>query len=590
MLAAQYGADNAVKELLRSGANPDTLNRTLGFPALCLAVYSKCSSTISLLAPMTNTGVKEVLKMMAMEKVEVNESMRGFITRAVTDEDRLTLIDGLTEASNLGHTTLVNLLCQGRDLPESRTHELLRLAVKSDNRETCAAILTLFKGSPPPDVIAIAEQRGIREVIQLFVPEGQQGENMEAKKIKLRQDILNKKVGPNQLVPKSAEFKYNHEIRRVAPLLESGCEVSYSTLLKAFHIPEAHPDDECPSECDQTESCEKMREIFALVKMIVSAMGKINPLFVLGKGRHPSIVGSLKEGTRCFFLDEMDVHVSLNKRLRKFCYFDAAEQKLKVNKENASEDIRKYVKEDVFDCKAFFDDFVDALVKAIQMVDLANGFYINDKYHKFTMIPLSMEYVPCLRCMDMSVYATPQAKRCRHNAECIAHHEQGMQECEDGCKGTCEYFSHKKTCDCQEFTSPNVTITKIGAALHVQFPDGTTVDCDLNVPTIPTHTPYHGKLHEVKIFLSGEKPVGWLEEYSKLEDLAIANRSSYSIDTESWQVKMRKISRDIVLPRQVGATLCVRFTYNLIFPRAFSSSTRRPCATGKETFMCYQKC
>ena len=109
-----------------------------------------------------------------------------------------------------------------------------------------------------------------------------------------------------------------------------------------------------------------------------------------------------------------------------------------------------------------------------------------------------------------------------------------------------------KTCKCQEFTSPCVSITKIGAAIHVGFPDGTFVDCDLNVPTIPTSTPYRGQVVEVKKYLKRVRPVGWLEEFSKLEDLGGAGASPHLIGADSWQVKMRRINRDTVLPRQVN--------------------------------------
>merc|ERR1719264_268670 len=46
------------------------------------------------------------------------------------------------------------------------------------------------------------------------------------------------------------------------------------------------------------------------------------------------------------------------------------------------------------------------------------------------------------------------------------------------------------------------------------------------------------------------QPVGWIEEKSKLEDMTSAGNSSHLIGAESWQVKMRMINRDTVLPRQ----------------------------------------
>ena len=78
------------------------------------------------------------------------------------------------------------------------------------------------------------------------------------------------------------------------------------------------------------------------------------------------------------------------------------------------------------------------------------------------------------------------------------------------------------------------------------------VDCDLNVPTIPTSTPYDGGIGEVARYLETHRPVGWLEEKGKLEDMRAAGGSYHMIGQDSWQVKLRKINRDTVLPRQVG--------------------------------------
>ena len=77
------------------------------------------------------------------------------------------------------------------------------------------------------------------------------------------------------------------------------------------------------------------------------------------------------------------------------------------------------------------------------------------------------------------------------------------------------------------------------------------VDCDLNVPTIPTSTPYDGGIGEVERYLVKHRPVGWLEEMGKLEGMTAAG-GSYMIGQDSWQVKLRQINRDTVLPRQVG--------------------------------------
>ena len=46
------------------------------------------------------------------------------------------------------------------------------------------------------------------------------------------------------------------------------------------------------------------------------------------------------------------------------------------------------------------------------------------------------------------------------------------------------------------------------------------------------------------------KPVGWLNEYSKLEDMNAASSSPRLLMSNNWPVKFRLINRDTVLPGQ----------------------------------------
>ena len=172
-----------------------------------------------------------------------------------------------------------------------------------------------------------------------------------------------------------------------------------------------------------------------------------------------------------------------------------------------------------------------------------------------SMEPPTTSYEPCLRCMLTTETGRPQARRCRHRPDCEPHRD-GVAECLNGCR--CESFSHERPCNCQEYTSPSLTITKIGVALHVKFlcRDGsyTFIDCDINIPTIPTCTRYDGDIAKVQNYLLRVQPVGWLEELRKLYDMSYVGNSPHLIGTDNWQVKMRMINRDLVLPRQVHLT------------------------------------
>ena len=149
-----------------------------------------------------------------------------------------------------------------------------------------------------------------------------------------------------------------------------------------------------------------------------------------------------------------------------------------------------------------------------------------------------------------------------------------MTECLEDCKERCEVFAHKKSCNCQEYTSPCLTITKIGVALHVKFPleDGSYsyVDCDINIPTIPTQTGFDGDDSPAVNYFQTVRPVGWLEELRKLENMASegewgaqwvpavekpvgpSRSQNHFMGEKSWQAKMRMINRDTVLPQQVS--------------------------------------
>ena len=109
-------------------------------------------------------------------------------------------------------------------------------------------------------------------------------------------------------------------------------------------------------------------------------------------------------------------------------------------------------------------------------------------------------------------------------------------------------------CGCREYASPSLTWSKVGVVLHLQWreEDGTlfTIDCDLNCPTWPTHTRFDGSTNDASSYLRTKQPVGWLEEFSKLEMMTAAASSPHLLTSKSWPVKFRLINRDTVLPGQ----------------------------------------
>ena len=70
MNAARSASDETVSLLLSLGANPDKTDVN-GISALMAAIQSKCSTTINLLAPVTQVNLGEALRCLAKEKVEL---------------------------------------------------------------------------------------------------------------------------------------------------------------------------------------------------------------------------------------------------------------------------------------------------------------------------------------------------------------------------------------------------------------------------------------------------------------------------------------------------------------------------------------
>ena len=459
MDAALSAADETVAALLACSANPNKTN-SAGSTALMLAIQSGCSSTIGLLAPETSTGLGAALEKLAREQVPVTPDIRQLVEKAAKDQEAGR--KGLEAAVKYGHVDIVKLLIEKmveQPLPESLTRRLLEEAVMSDSSSTCAAVLAVSK-SVPEQVKELARKRGRKEVVRVFDHQGgSQETDLELKK-KLKMDIMNKRASIKNSIYKSDEFRYNDEMLKLSPLLLSPGPVLFSSLLESLHILKVHagPQEgnlgdwgDCPGDCSQKEQCIHIREVFHLLAKVVEEMGHINKVFQIGKGRSPSIVGSMKEGTRTFSIDEIDVHVSLKKQLKTFCTFDPKTQRLLVKEEvicdgevkKCDEAFLKFVTGGVFDCQKFFEVFLETVAKAVENIDLSAGYDIGSKHYEFTMTPLTTCYEPCLTCMILVDEGRPQARRCRHNSDCQAHME-GQPECQEGCQGGCHNFSHTR--------------------------------------------------------------------------------------------------------------------------------------------------
>ena len=143
-------------------------------------------------------------------------------------------------------------------------------------------------------------------------------------------------------------------------------------------------------------------------------------------------------------------------------------------------------------------------------------FAVIDKYgshlpKNLSMDPLTTKFDPCQTCIS-NEFIKPLYKRCHHRPDCNLT--------SDG--------KHQTNCSCKIFTSPSLTYSKIGGALHLRFGKfGFNLDIDINPPNIPTRNidQYDGNNYQKRQYLEKTKPVGWLDEWMKSVDMFAASSS-----------------------------------------------------------------
>ena len=145
------------------------------------------------------------------------------------------------------------------------------------------------KGDTIEENLALALIRGRADVVNLFGL-GEDERSTEAAKKRLKAAIVNKTASIENRLPKSVEFPYDDEMTKLRPLLSQSSTVRYEDLLRALHVPPVHAKEGCPGDCRQKEDCDRLRQVYFLVRILVAKMGEINPVFRLGANRHPSII------------------------------------------------------------------------------------------------------------------------------------------------------------------------------------------------------------------------------------------------------------------------------------------------------------
>ena len=158
MNAALNASDETVSSLLSWGADPD-ITIAGDQTALMLAIQSKCSTTINLLAKKTNEKIGGALYMLAREKVTTGE-LRQLVERAA--QDREAAIEGLEAAAMFGSSAMIAELAMfitDKSIFEEHQQSIWLEAVNSDSAATVSALLLLLP-NPPLEVTTLARERG----------------------------------------------------------------------------------------------------------------------------------------------------------------------------------------------------------------------------------------------------------------------------------------------------------------------------------------------------------------------------------------------------------------------------------------------
>ena len=181
MDATLSASDETVSSLLSWGADPDKTDAD-GRTALIYAIVSKCVTTITLLAPVSQVNLGRALYQLAREKIELmTGELRKLVERAA--QDREAAIEGLEAAAKFGSSKMIEILANyttDHSIFAAKKEGIWVEAVASDNEESISALLHLLP-NPPLEAITLARERGVPGVVRLLLPDTKVNEEEERK-------------------------------------------------------------------------------------------------------------------------------------------------------------------------------------------------------------------------------------------------------------------------------------------------------------------------------------------------------------------------------------------------------------------------
>ena len=209
--------------------------------------------------------------------------------------------------------------------------------------------------------------------------------------------------------------------------------------------------------------------------------------------------------------------------------FDDETQQIVAVKEDIPKALKEFMNGNIFDTTKYFYTFVEEIYNVINSgsLTLPKG-----------LAKLSTTYSPCEVCKSND-NVLPEYVRCRHLPDCKDHQKKLKNP------------HHKETCDCRVFTSPCLTWTKIGVALHLQFNDNPkfNIDIDLSPPVIHVKNAdrFDGSNDLKRQWIEKNRPYLWLPEWRKTPNMSAAKRGG------KRSIRLRRINRNLVIPERVSS-------------------------------------
>ena len=298
------------------------------------------------------------------------------------------------------------------------------------------------------------------------------------------------------------------------------------------------------------------------------------PLFGSAK---PLVVGSMKEGTKVGDIDEADMTLVLdNTKFKQYFEFDSIEQRILVRKFFYSnkgwfgrkkhlellDELKPFVINDT--TKPDYYGYIDSKKLFLTFFEEFHQVILTDDTIKTSEgIRVSTNFQPCSICTSRENIRI-QYKRCRHEEDCQEHLK------------TIEDPDYKENCNCKIFTSPGLSYSKIGLVLHLEFnnKDGTKFNLDVDVcpPTFPLSNKmfrkkrfpsfikvleepaFDGSNQEKRAWLEKNRPVNWIEEWIKSEDMSEATGEG---DDLKRCVQFRFFNNRDVIAEQVNVAFII---------------------------------